>query len=673
MSMIECCRSVMKSPHLAKVSAFVLVYVAFCYVAQNSSDADRKLLLLNYGQFAANISSSQTPTPTAIAVSPNSTPPQLSPSYPPPVTSPLSLSPSFPPPPQLLRPLIERLGILSGDGAMTDEFDVEDIDAEFVEKMGNGSQALGRSFSDEGTWIGVKRFSQCSDSMMDYVPCMDNGDAIGRLPSTDRGEQFERHCPEKDKRLTCLVPKPKGYKNLVPWPKSLHEVWLQNIPNTTLAEEVKGRREVSIKKDKLHFTDGRIKDEGIECTQGADRYISHLSQMVPDIAFGSRTRVVLDVACGIGNLGGYLMSRNVLTLCIAPKDVHGNEIQFALERGVPAMVATFATHRLLYPSQAFDMVHCCRCGVNWTLDDGTWLLEANRILRAGGYFVWSDKFEEQWSEMLDLAARLCWVLVKKEQHVAIWQKPLNSSCYLNRSEGIRPPLCPADDDPDNVWYVDLTACISQLPKNGSVASLSVWPDRLQTPPDRLETIHMDALISRKELFRAENRKWDMIIKSYMHHFHLKKRKLRNVLDMRAGFGGFAATLINEKIDAWVLNVVPVSWFNTLPIIYDRGLLGVMHDWCEPFDTYLRSYDLLHASGLFSIERRRCNISDIMLEMDRILRPGGFAFIHDSVTAINEVQEIGNAMGWHVTLRDPPEGPHAFYKILICEKRLKHRK
>jgi hypothetical protein len=27
-----------------------------------------------------------------------------------------------------------------------------------------------------------------------------------------------------------------------------------------------------------------------------------------------------------------------------------------------------------------------------------------------------------------------------------------------------------------------------------------------------------------------------------------------------------------------MNVVPVSGYNTLPVIYDRGLIGVMHDW-----------------------------------------------------------------------------------------------
>lgn len=91
-------------------------------------------------------------------------------------------------------------------------------------------------------------------------------------------------------------------------------------------------------------------------------------QMLPEIAFGRHTRVALDVGCGVASFGAYLLSRNVVTLSVAPKDVHENQIQFALERGVPAMVAAFATRRLLYPSQAFDLIHCSRCRINWTRD-----------------------------------------------------------------------------------------------------------------------------------------------------------------------------------------------------------------------------------------------------------------------------------------------------------------
>ncbi|KAL5102004.1 hypothetical protein RYX36_006331, partial [Vicia faba] len=137
-----------------------------------------------------------------------------------------------------------------------------------------------------------------------------------------------------------------------------------------------------------------------------------LTSMCPDITFGQSIKVSLDVGCGVASFGAYLLSRNVITMSVAPKDVHENQIQFALERGVPAMVVAFATRRLLYPSQAFDLIHCSRCRINWTRDDltltrdadGILLLEVNRMLRAGRYFVWAaqsvykheQNLEEQW-------------------------------------------------------------------------------------------------------------------------------------------------------------------------------------------------------------------------------------------------------------------------------------
>lgn len=60
---------------------------------------------------------------------------------------------------------------------------------------------------------------------------------------------------------------------------------------------------------------------------------------------------------------------------------------------------------------------------------------------------------------------------------------------------------------------------------------------------------------------------------------------------------FAAALRDIKV--WVMNVVTVDSPDTLPIIYERGLFGIYHDWCESFSTYPRTYDLLHADHLFS--------------------------------------------------------------------------
>lgn len=88
-------------------------------------------------------------------------------------------------------------------------------------------------------------------------------------------------------------------------------------------------------------------------------------QSVPAIAWGKRTRVILDVGCGVASFGGYLFERDVLTMSFAPKDEHEAQVQFALERGIPAISAVMGSQRLPFPSRVFDIVHCARCRVPW--------------------------------------------------------------------------------------------------------------------------------------------------------------------------------------------------------------------------------------------------------------------------------------------------------------------
>ncbi|KAL5071111.1 hypothetical protein RYX36_021998 [Vicia faba] len=587
--------------------------------------------------------------------------------------------PPPPPPPRQPKPFIlpplpplHRIGLIDQNGVMTDNFTVGNDDSllnwNWNSSNNNESVLVGKEVD-----VVVNKYKICDDvKMVDYIPCLDNAQDIAKLNASEKGEKYERHCPQQEKALNCIVPRPKGYKKHILWPQSRDQIWFSNVPHTRLVEDKSGQNWISIKKDKFVFPGG-----GTQFIHGADKYLDQISEMVPDITFGYNTRVALDIGCGVASFGAFLMQRNVTTLSIAPKDVHENQIQFALERGVPAHVAVFATHRLMYPSQAFDLIHCSRCRINWTRDDGILLLEANRLLRAGRYFVWAAQpvykhevsLQEQWKEMENLTASMCWELVRKEGYIAIWRKPINNSCYLSRNISVRPPLCKSNDDADDVWYVGLKACITQLPNNGYGVNVTNWPSRLHQPPDRLQSIKMDAVISRKELFRAESKYWNEIIESYVHAFGWKKLNLRNVMDMRAGFGGFAAAMHDLEIDCWVMNVVPISGFNTLPVLYDRGLIGVMHDWCEPFDTYPRTYDLLNAAGLFSVEKKRqkCNISTIMLEMDRMLRPGGYVYIRDSVDVISELKQIAKAVGWVTVQDDVGEGPYASWKILRCEK------
>lgn len=52
----------------------------------------------------------------------------------------------------------------------------------------------------------------------EYIPCLDNWQAIRKLPGIRHYEHRERHCP--DEAPTCLVPLPEGYRSPIKWPKS---------------------------------------------------------------------------------------------------------------------------------------------------------------------------------------------------------------------------------------------------------------------------------------------------------------------------------------------------------------------------------------------------------------------------------------------------------------------
>ena len=88
-------------------------------------------------------------------------------------------------------------------------------------------------------------------------------------------------------------------------------------------------------------------------------------QTLPIIQWGKKTRVILDVGCGVASFGGYLLDKDVITMSFAPKDEHEAQIQFALERGIPATLAVIGTQKLTYPDNVYDLIHCARCRVHW--------------------------------------------------------------------------------------------------------------------------------------------------------------------------------------------------------------------------------------------------------------------------------------------------------------------
>jgi len=52
-------------------------------------------------------------------------------------------------------------------------------------------------------------------------------------------------------------------------------------------------------------------------------------------------------------------------MCVANYEASRSQVQLTSERGLPAMIGSFTSKQLPYPSLSFDMVHCAWCGIDW--------------------------------------------------------------------------------------------------------------------------------------------------------------------------------------------------------------------------------------------------------------------------------------------------------------------
>ena len=212
-----------RAPPLFKIATLVFVSVTFFYFGKHWFDGYQQLIFFQ--------STSQAPT---VSLSPNynkhfnistliqqndtQTLPDKTLNLDP-TPSPL-LAPNPPPPSDS----VQRFGIVDENGTMSDQFEVGDLDPEYVENRGNSTEVDNgeggsRSFR-------IKKFALCPQNMSEYIPCLDNVDAISKLKSVEKGEKFERHCPVAGGGFNCLIPPPKGYQTPIPWPRSRDQVLL---------------------------------------------------------------------------------------------------------------------------------------------------------------------------------------------------------------------------------------------------------------------------------------------------------------------------------------------------------------------------------------------------------------------------------------------------------------
>ncbi|KAK6127297.1 hypothetical protein DH2020_038960 [Rehmannia glutinosa] len=467
-----------------------------------------------------------------------------------------------------------------------------------------------------------------------------------------RKEELERHCPPVNRRLFCLVPPPTDYKIPIRWPTSRDYVWRSNVNHTHLAE-VKGGQNWVHEKGKLWWFPGG----GTHFKHGASEYIQRLGNMTTNETGDLQSAgvfQVLDVGCGVASFSAYLLPLNIQTMSFAPKDGHENQIQFALERGIGAMISALSTKQLPYPSNSFEMVHCSRCRVDWHENDGILIKEVDRILRSNGYFVYSappayrkDKdFPLIWDKLMNLTSAMCWKLIARQVQTAIWIKPDNNSCLQQNAHQKLISICDSTDDAKPSFQTPLRNCIGEHVSK-----------KLPPKPQRLSE------------YSGTLNKLDQV-RHYWRLMGVEEKEIRNVMDMNAFLGGFSVALSTWPV--WVMNVVPVNTKNTLSAVYDRGLIGVFHDWCEPFSTYPRTYDLLHANRLFSNYKNReegCLYEDILLEMDRMLRPQGYIIIRgEDDTVISRIIDVAPKFLWDTRLHFLEDDQKRMEPVLFCRKK-----
>ncbi|KAI3452899.1 hypothetical protein Pfo_009562 [Paulownia fortunei] len=531
----------------------------------------------------------------------------------------------------------------------------------------------------------VNDFGLCGKERENYVPCYNV--SANLLAGFKDGEEFDRHCEVSGDQQHCLVRSPKDYKIPLTWPSGRDVIWSGNVKlskDQFLSSGSMTKRLMLLEENQIafHSDDGMIVD-------GVKDYSRQIAEM---IGLGSDTefrqagvRNVLDIGCGFGSFGAHLLALKLMAVCLAAYESTGSQVQLALERGLPAIIGNFISRQLPFPSLSYDMVHCTQCGIFWDDKDGMFLIEVDRVLKPGGYFVLTSPGSRQQGSSVgskkgsistpfeEFTQKLCWNLLAEQEETFIWQKTTDSQCYASGKQGIV-PLCNGEDGQS--YYRPLVQCISGTTSKRWIPIQNRSSGSLSSSELEVHGINPEDFSEDLEFWRSALRNYWSLLSPLIFSDHPKRpgdedpmppyNMVRNVMDMSAHYGGLNAALLEDRKSVWVMNVVPIGQWNTLPLILDQGFAGVLHNWCEPFPTYSRTYDMLHAKGLLShLASERCSMVDLIFEMDRILRPEGWVIISDKVGLIESARTVVSQLRWEARVIDLQNGSDQ--RLLVCQK------
>ncbi|KAL7091273.1 hypothetical protein ACP275_12G095300 [Erythranthe tilingii] len=523
-------------------------------------------------------------------------------------------------------------------------------------------------------------FDLCGKERENYVPCYNV--SANLLAGFSDGEEFDRHCEISREHQYCLVRPPKDYKIPLTWPSGRDVIWSGNVKlskDQFLSSGSMTKRLMLLEENQISFHS----DDDEMTVDGVKDYSHQIAEMIglgSDADFHEAgVRNVLDIGCGFGSFGAHLLSLRLMAVCVAAYESTGSQVQLALERGLPAIIGNFISKQLPFPSLSYDMVHCTQCGIFWDDKDGMFLIEVDRILKPGGYIVLTSPRSRQQRNKGSISTpfeeytqKLCWNLVAKQEDTFTWQKTTDARCYISKHGTF--PLCNGDDG--SSYYKPLVRCISGTGSKRWIPIQNRTSGSLGSSELAIHGINPEDFYEDLEFWRSALRNYWSLLSPLIFSDHPKRpgdedpmppyNMVRNVMDMSAHYGGFNTALLEARKSVWVMNVVPVGERNTLPTILDQGFAGVLHSWCEPFPTYPRTYDMLHAKGLLShLATEKCSMVDLIFEMDRILRPEGWVIISDKVAPIETARTLVTQLRWEARVIDLQDGSDQ--RLLVCQK------
>ncbi|XP_047329598.1 probable pectin methyltransferase QUA2 [Impatiens glandulifera] len=537
-----------------------------------------------------------------------------------------------------------------------------------------------------------KELDFCPKETENHVPCFNSTENLAL--GLNKGVEYDRLC-RQGLKTNCLVLPPVNYKIPLRWPTGKDVIWVANVKIT--AQEVLSsgsltKRMMMLEEEQISFRSASLMFDGVE------DYSHQIAEMVglrnESNFLNGGVRTILDIGCGFGSFGAHMFSKQLLTMCVANYETSGSQVQLTLERGLPAMIGSFISKQLPYPSLSYDMVHCARCGIDWDQKEGILLIEVDRVLKPGGYFVWTSPLtsaqhsipnkenKKRWDFVRNFATGLCWKMLSQQDETVAWKKTSNRDCYSSRKTGSGPSICSKSQDIETPYYRPLQSCIggTQTRRWISIEERPSWPSRSKMNSSLLSIygLHSEDFADDTENWNAAVRNYWTLLSPLIFSDHPKRpgdedpsppyNMVRNVLDMNSKYGGFNSGLLEAGKSVWVMNVVSTSGPNTLPFVLDRGFVGVLHDWCEAFPSYPRTYDMVHGEGILSLEsttQHRCAISDIFSEIDRLLRPEGWVILRDSKALIETGRALAARLKWDARVIDIESNGDE--KLLVCQK------